>query len=117
VSSAAASGAGVKLRFEDGSSRAFDHVMLGTGYRVDVARYPFMTPRILDSLDRTNGYPILRGGLESSIPGLHFAGAPASWSFGPTMRFVSGSWYCGRAIAKAVAAAKAPPLAVGARGA
>ena len=30
-------------------------------------------------------------GLESSVPGLHFTGAPAAWSFGPIMRFVSGA--------------------------
>ena len=31
--------------------------------------------------------------MESSVPGLHFLGAPAAWSFGPTMRFVAGGWF------------------------
>jgi hypothetical protein len=44
---------------------------------------------------------VLRRGLESSVPGLHFVGAPAAWSFGPIMRFVSGGWYTGRALARA----------------
>jgi hypothetical protein len=35
---------------------------------------------------------------ESSTPGLHFLGAPAAWSYGPTMRFVSGSWYASAAL-------------------
>ena len=35
--------------------------------------------------------------MESSVPGLHFIGAPAAWSFGPIMRFVSGGWYTGQA--------------------
>jgi hypothetical protein len=48
---------------------------------------------------RVGGYPILGRGFESSIPGLHFLGAPAAWSFGPTMRFVSGSWYAARQLA------------------
>jgi hypothetical protein len=47
-----------------------------------------------------NGYPLLRPGMESSVPGLHFVGAPAAWSFGPIMRFVSGGWYTGRALAQ-----------------
>jgi hypothetical protein len=41
--------------------------------------------------------------MESSVPGLHFLGAPAAWSFGPIMRFVSGGWYTGRAVARAIA--------------
>ena len=49
-----------------------------------------------------NGYPVLRRGLESSVPGLHFLGAPAARSFGPLMRFVSGTWWSGRSLARAV---------------
>jgi FAD-dependent urate hydroxylase len=49
-----------------------------------------------------NGYPVLRPGLESSVPRLHFLGAPAAWSFGPIMRFVSGSWYASRSLSWAI---------------
>jgi len=99
-------GDGVRLWLKDGARRELDHVVLGTGYRVDVARYPFLDPGLLVELRRVNGYPVLRPGLESSVPGLHFVGAPAAWSFGPTMRFVSGSWYCGRSVARAIAGAR-----------
>jgi hypothetical protein len=94
---------GLLLTLSDGTRREVDHVMLGTGYRVDVSRYPFVAPGILGGLRVARGYPLLRRGLESSIPGLHFVGAPAAWSFGPTMRFVSGSWYAGRSVARAIA--------------
>jgi FAD-dependent urate hydroxylase len=70
---------------------------------VDIANYQFLAPELLWDVRRAGGYPILRRGLESSVPGLHFLGAPAAWSFGPTMRFVSGSWYAGRALAKSIA--------------
>jgi hypothetical protein len=76
--------------------------MLGTGYRVDVTKYPFLDRGLLDRLRRTDGYPLLARGLESSVPGLHIIGAPAAWSFGPTLRFVSGSWYASRAVADAI---------------
>jgi hypothetical protein len=49
-----------------------------------------------------NGYPELGYGFESSLPGLHFIGAPAAWSFGPLMRFVSGTEFAGRALAAAL---------------
>jgi len=38
-----------------------------------------------------DGFPVLNRGLESSIPGLHFLGKPAAWSFGPLLGFVSGA--------------------------
>jgi cation diffusion facilitator CzcD-associated flavoprotein CzcO len=94
-------GGAVHLTCDSGATRSFDRVLLGTGYRVDVARYPFLAPGIVAALKRVDGYPVLRRGLESvSIPRLHFVGAPAAWSFGPTLRFVSGSWYCGRSVAQ-----------------
>jgi hypothetical protein len=75
-------------------------VLLGTGYRVDITRYRFLA-ELLDAIQRVGGYPVLGRGFESSVPRLHFLGAPAAWSFGPIMRFVSGSWYSCRALARA----------------
>jgi FAD-dependent urate hydroxylase len=88
----------LEVRFDDDTVRRFDHLLLGTGYRVDIARYPFLAPELVARVLRVNGYPVLAPGLESSVPGLHFVGAPAAWSFGPIMRFVSGSWYSGKAL-------------------
>ena len=93
----------VELVLGDASRREVDHVLLGTGYQVDVTQYPFLDPGIVARLDTVSGYPLLRQGLESSVPGLHFAGAPAAWSFGPLARFVSGTWYTGEQIARGVA--------------
>ncbi len=106
AASADTSGKGVEVRLASGGVRVVDHLLFGTGYRVDVARYPFLAPSLLDSVERVDGYPVLRGRLESSVPGLHFIGAPAARSFGPTMRFVSGSWYAGAQVARAAAAGR-----------
>jgi lysine/ornithine N-monooxygenase len=105
VTSAEASGDGLRLTLSDGSTREVDHLMCGTGYRVDVARYPFLSEGLVRELVVADGYPLLRRGLESTVPGLHFLGAPASHSYGPTMRFVSGSWYGASRLAAAVAGA------------
>ena len=102
IRDAAAAGSRVALELEDGTVRIADHIIVGTGYRVDIARYPFLAPELLAAIRTHSGYPALRHGLESSVPRLHFAGAPAAYDFGPTMRFVSGSWYAGSAIARAV---------------
>jgi thioredoxin reductase len=92
---------GLAVTLDDGTRREVDHITLATGWRVDVARYPFLDESVRDSLQRQNGYPILSSGLESSVPGLHFVGAPASASFGPIMRFVVGTWYAAPVVARA----------------
>jgi Pyridine nucleotide-disulphide oxidoreductase len=104
VVSATASEHGLELRLTSGARRYVDHLMLGTGYRVDIAKYPFLGHALLADLEQVDGFPILTRGLESSVPGLHFLGAPAAWSFGPIMRFVSGSWYASRALTRTVLA-------------
>ena len=58
----------VRVHLNDGTDRPVDHVVLGTGYRIDVARYPFMSPSILDRVRRVNGYPLLDAGLETTSP-------------------------------------------------
>jgi thioredoxin reductase len=89
------------VELTNGQERIVDHLLLGTGYRVDIARYPFLAPDLTAAVERMGGYPVLRRGMESSVPGLHFVGAPAAWSFGPIMRFVSGSWYASQSVARA----------------
>ena len=99
IVSAAADGSEIRLKLDDGGERAADHVLLGTGYRVQVARYSFLAPNLLANLRLSGGFPQLGPGFESSVPGLHFLGAPASWSYGPLMNFVSGTKYAGRHLA------------------
>jgi thioredoxin reductase len=93
----------LRLWLNDGTQRMVDHVVLGTGYRVNVARYPFLSREISESLALVQGYPQLDAGFETSLAGLHFVGAPAAWSFGPLMRFVAGTEYCSRALARRIA--------------
>jgi hypothetical protein len=98
VSSATPVNGQLKLALSDNSTRLVDHVILGTGYSVDVTRYRFLGPGILQQLQIVDGFPRLGPGLESSIKGLHFLGAPAAWSFGPLMYFVSGTKYAAEAL-------------------
>lgn len=102
VASVSQVGDRVKVRLDDGSDRTVDHVLLGTGYRVDISKYRFLAPKLMQSIQRSNGYPQLREGLETSVPGLHILGAPAAWSFGPLMQFVSGTNYASRALLRSV---------------
>jgi hypothetical protein len=51
-----------------------------------------------------DGYPILKRGLESSIPGLYFLGKPAAWSFGPLLSFVSGTEFASTELIRSITA-------------
>jgi FAD-dependent urate hydroxylase len=106
VVSVAPVGDQVKVRMDDGSERTVDHVLLGTGYRVDISKYKFLAPELLQSIRALNGYPVLQDGLETSVEGLHILGAPAAWSFGPLMQFVSGTHYASRSLARRIAGRK-----------
>lgn len=106
VTSAKAVGDRISIKLDDGTDRSVDHVLLGTGYKVDATRYSFIDPEIIKALRLDNGHPILSAGLESSVPGLHFLGAPAAKSFGPLNRFVAGARYAVTALTHRIKGAK-----------
>jgi lysine/ornithine N-monooxygenase len=102
VVSASENGSQLRLRLDDGSERLVDHALLATGFRVDVSRYPFLASSLAKQLETVNGFPVLKRGLESSIPGLHFVGKPASWSFGPLLGFVSGAEFASTELVRSI---------------
>ena len=106
--SAAAENGHLRVTLNDGSDREVDHLLLGTGYKVDVRHYPFLGRGLVSSIEHVGGYPVLAPGLESSVAGLHFLGAPAAHSFGPVMRFVTGTWYSAAAMADRVRGRRQP---------
>jgi hypothetical protein len=94
---------GVTVTFDDGDEIVVDHVLLGTGYRVDLSKYPFLSPELFARLRQSHGYPVVGRGFQSSVPGLHFIGAPSAWRFGPLMRFVAGTDFTARELTRALA--------------
>jgi cation diffusion facilitator CzcD-associated flavoprotein CzcO len=103
VVAARPSGAQLLLRLDDASERRADHLLLATGYRVDVRAYEFLSPGLRATVRVRDGFPELSRGFESSVPGLHFVGASAAGTFGPICRFVIGSRHAARALARHVA--------------
>ena len=92
------------MRAKDGSSRDIrvDHIIAGTGYRVDMRRLEFLSPEILARIRTVEGSPILSSKLESSVPGLYFVGLAAAYSFGPVMRFAFGAGFAARNLTEAI---------------
>lgn len=98
VTQAAMSGSDVTLKLDDATERRVDHVLLGTGYQVDISRYDFLPPELLQDIRQFDGYPKLTSGFCSSLPGLHFIGATAARSFGPLLNFVAGTEFASREL-------------------
>jgi hypothetical protein len=100
VTGASPDGARITLAF-DNHAEAFDHVVLGTGYRVEIARLGILADALLARIRCAQGSPLLRGGFESSVPKLHFVGSYAVRSYGPLLRFIAGAPFAAGAVTRA----------------
>ena len=83
------------------TSLEVDHVVLATGYKVDIARVPYLRD-LLSQLEVAEGYPVLNESFESSVPGLFLAGLVAARDFGPFLGFVRGCPLAARLIVEAL---------------
>jgi len=76
-----------------------DHVIAATGYRVNLARLPFLQPSLRAAIDQIENTPILSDQFETSVDGLYFSGTAAANSFGPLLRFMVGSEFAAPRLA------------------
>jgi cation diffusion facilitator CzcD-associated flavoprotein CzcO len=95
----------LQLRSVDGSARELftEHVIAGTGYKVDLTRLKFLSTEVRSGIRVVEGSPALSSCFESSVPGLYFAGVAAANSFGPVMRFAFGAGFAAERLTKAMA--------------
>ena len=91
----------VLLTDSSGGSRTIeaDHLIAGTGYRVDLRRLGFLDSETLSKIDSVENTPKLSSMFESSVPGLYFVGACSANTFGPLMRFAFGAKFTARRLA------------------
>jgi thioredoxin reductase len=83
-----------------GTTLTADHVVAGTGYRVDLQRLSFLSEELRQSIRSSGGTPVLSRNFESSVPGLFFVGLAAANTFGPMLRFAFGAKYAARRLSK-----------------
>lgn len=97
-------GSGVRLTL-DGEPKTLevDHVIAGTGFRIDPANLGFLPADLRAKIETLNGFPVLSRAGESTVPGLYFVGAPATVSLGPSQRFLAGTHNSVRHLTRSVA--------------
>jgi FAD-dependent urate hydroxylase len=98
------SGSGVRLLL-DGPGRSsleVDHVIAGTGFRIDLARLAYLPEDLRSRIATIGGYPALTRAGESTVSGLYFVGAPAAFGLGPSMRFIAGTHNVARQLTRSV---------------
>ncbi len=96
-----------QIQYTDGRVIEVDHLLLATGYMVDLRAYRFIAPQLLKTIKSVRGFPILHRGMASSVPGLHIVGWPATWTYGPLMRHVVGADFTARAVTHKLVAERA----------
>ena len=94
---------GVLLTLSNNQSIQADHVILATGYRVDVRRLSMLGNSILPQVQDYQGSPVLSSYFETSVPGLYFVGFSSHKSCGAYYRFVVGTGAAAQRVASAVA--------------
>ena len=88
-----------------------DHVIAGTGYRVDVTRLRFLDAGLRQAIAVVEGNPVLSRNFQSSVRGLYFIGPSAASSFGPMLRFAFGAGFTSRHLSRHLAATRVKSLA------
>ncbi|MGR8979507.1 MAG: NAD(P)-binding domain-containing protein [Gammaproteobacteria bacterium] len=81
-------GGDMAIRLDSGEKLTVDHVILATGYKVDMDRLPFLAQgNISSKLTTRGGYPVLNEHLQTNIPGLFVTSMAAVQDFGPFFAF------------------------------
>ncbi|HEV2580659.1 MAG TPA: NAD(P)-binding domain-containing protein [Ktedonobacteraceae bacterium] len=92
---------GVSLTLSDNEIVKADHIILGTGYRVNINKLPMLAPSLLSEVQTYHDAPVLTNHFESNVSGLYFIGISSLSSCGPLFRFVVGTDAAARRVAGA----------------
>jgi thioredoxin reductase len=78
----------IHLALDRGAAIEADHVILATGYKVDLPRIPYLAAgNILADLELDDGFPVLDDHMQTSVRGLFVTSMPATKAFGAFFAF------------------------------
>ncbi len=81
----------IEGRLDQGDLIRADHVLLATGYHVDLSKVSYLADEIGSArLTVNEGFPVLDEDLQTTVSGLYITGQAATHAFGPCFGFVRG---------------------------
>jgi FAD-dependent urate hydroxylase len=91
------------VTLDTGQHLTVDHVILATGYKVQIDSLPLLAAgNLLPRLAQRNGFPVLTEHFESSVPNLYITSMPAAQDFGPFFNFTIAVRTSARVIGAAI---------------
>lgn len=103
VASMEESGGAISVKFAGAEGLEVDHVMMATGYKVDLERLDYLDSALRAEIATDNGAPILDEDFMTSASGLFITGLPAARDFGPFFGFMRACGISARIIGRRVA--------------
>jgi cation diffusion facilitator CzcD-associated flavoprotein CzcO len=92
------------VELTNGETLSVDRIILATGYKVNIARLPFLSAgNILGRFATLNGFPVLDDHFQTSVPGLFITSMPATQDFGPFFAFTIAVRTSAKLICEAIA--------------
>lgn len=102
-------GGDLEISLDSGTTLTVDHVILATGYQVNIKQIPFLAAgNILPGLATNNGFPVLDPHFQSTLPGLFFTSMAAVQDFGPFFGFTVSVRTSAQLIGQALAMSISP---------
>lgn len=94
------------VELTNGEALYVDQIILATGYKMNIARLPFLSSgNILSRLATRNGFPVLSDHFQTSVNGLFITSMPATQDFGPFFGFTIAVRASAKIICQAIASA------------
>ena len=93
----------IKVTFDNGSQVDIDHLLMATGYKVDIQRLDFIEPTLSAEIATDQGAPLLDEDFMTTVSGLFITGLPAGRDFGPFFGFMRACGLSARIIGRRLA--------------
>jgi pyruvate/2-oxoglutarate dehydrogenase complex dihydrolipoamide dehydrogenase (E3) component len=80
--------------------QTFDQVIAATGFKFNMDNFDFLSPELRSKIKSRKSLPVLDTKFQTSVPGLYFSGGISELYFGTALKFIIGSHYSAKTIAR-----------------
>jgi len=93
----------IAVALNTGEAFVVDRIILATGYKVDISRWPLLADgNLLSHVRACDGFPALDPYFQTSVPGLYMTSMAATRDFGAFLAFTSSVRMSARVIGNAI---------------